>query len=632
MCNKTTIWLHCCVSSMIVLIFLNLLSLGVESQAQNNSCIQSDWLTFLSALPTGDSCGPSVITILQSTPSNTTDSAGLQSALNDVCNIECGGEFVNFLRLFCNDSVTAELLEGYCTYTNGTSTLGAYCRSTALDVFNKSLLRDLFLCHTLSPGVLCSPLCRQLLLEVKSQVGCCYQPLYNNTAILDNYLNTGFLPIVQYYGLQRLREPTFNVWMVCNVPSPEQCIAKPFTSTQPQTGFIRPPPNCALDYVFTIPHAEVCGVSLGKSFTPTTTNTSVIISDLENVCNSDCGGNYAQYLKTTCKDDITAEILRIICTPAGNNTQVGPYCRFAYGTLYDQMFLGALFVLCSAEQCVPQCKAGLLQIKHQIGCCYQTIYNNTYFLSTILNAGLISSTVFSGLQKIGNPTSNPWMACDIEPPQMCEGEAFPAIQPPPVCSLDNWVAFIPQIPNAIECGPDIAAVFSPPTNSTLLTQALDQVCSAKCGGVLDHYLRTTCNDPSSSKLFQTYCTPTNKVATASSRCRFASPDILKTNILSSLHSCSATSGRTCSCECREALVNLKSEVGCCYQSMYNNSLLLQVVLDAGFITEDDFKTLEYLRNPSNNVWSLCNVAVPQTCVRDPFPITPGKNENVLIFN
>lgn len=603
--------------------FLAFLSFGAVSKAQNSSCNQSHWMTFLATLPNGESCGPNVITVLQS---NTANSKILLDALKEVCKFECGGVFANFLRQSCNDAFTADLLEGYCTYTNGTSTLGAYCRSTALDVFNKTLLGSLFLCHPISPGVLCSPVCKELLLEVKAQVGCCYQSLYNNSAILDNLLNTGFLPVVQYYGLQRLREPTFNVWMVCNVPPPQLCEATAFPSTKPKySSFIRPPSNCALDTLFTIPHADVCGPSLRRAIQPTTRNVSVIISDLENVCNSDCGGNYANRLKTACRDNITAEVLRIICTPAGNNTTVGPYCRFAYGRLYDQTFLGALFIHCNAQQCSAVCKAGLLQMKSQIGCCYQEIYNNTYFLNTLFNAGSVSPLVYSGLQSIGNSTSNPWMACGIEAPQMCEGEPFSASQQPTVCSLDNWVAFISQIPNAIECGPSISTVFSPPSNITTLSHALDRVCNANCGGILDQYLKTTCNDPLSSKLLQAYCTPTFGEAAVGTRCRFASGNLLKPSTLSSLQPCNATSNDTCPSECERALQNLVSEIGCCYQSLYNDSMLLEVQLDAGFITAQDFKMFQHLRSPnSTNMWKLCDIPVPEKCKEGPFPLTLGK--------
>ena len=263
-------------------------------------------------------------------------------------------------------------------------------------------------------------------------------------------------------------------------------------------------------------------------------------------------------------------------------------------------------------------------MKSQIGCCYQAIYNNTYFLTTTFNAGLITPAAFFGLQSLGNTTANPWMACGVEAPQTCVGEPFPVTLPPAVCSLDNWVAFISQLPNGIECGPNIATVFSSPADVTIVTHALDIVCNATCGGALDQYLRTTCNDPQSSELLQLYCTPTFGGATVGPRCRLASADLLKPSTISDLQSCNDTSGRACSSTCREALINLKSQLGCCYQSMYNNSVLLNVLVDAGLITTNNLQTFEYLRRPTNDIWTLCNVTVPQKCIGNAFPDAPGK--------
>lgn len=188
----------------------------------------------------------------------------------------------------------------------------------------------------------------------------------------------------------------------------------------------------------------------------------------------------------------------------------------------------------------------------------------------------------------------------------------------PICSLDNWVGFISQLPNAIECGPNLATIFSPPqpANHTVLAQSLDTVCIARCGGVLNQYLATTCNDPSSSLLLELYCTPILGGAAAGPQCRFASPDIsnISTVIDDVVRSCNITtaSAHTCTAECREGLINLKSELGCCYQSMYNDSLLIKTLSDAGFLTEKAVKTIEYLRNPLVDIWTTCRVKVPKS--------------------
>lgn len=157
----------------------------------------------------------------------------------------------------------------------------------------------------------------------------------------------------------------------------------------------------------------------------------MIINDLENICYSDCGGNYAEHLTCVCKNDIMAEILKIICSPAGNDSSAGPYCRFSYGTLYNQTALVALFTSCSNQHCVPECRAGSLKLKSEIGCCYQSIYNSTHFLNLIFNAGLIPSGLFFGLQSIGNSAANPWMACNHKCVMEIHSQMFYPHQPAP---------------------------------------------------------------------------------------------------------------------------------------------------------------------------------------------------------
>jgi hypothetical protein len=122
--------------SWIIVLVLAQLSLvreceGQLPQPQTASCTTDDWTSYLATLPNADTCGPSIIAVLQFVTTGS-DNHDLPNALENVCNLECGGAFATYLTSTCNDSFTAELLERYCTFTNGTSTLGAYCRSTAL--------------------------------------------------------------------------------------------------------------------------------------------------------------------------------------------------------------------------------------------------------------------------------------------------------------------------------------------------------------------------------------------------------------------------------------------------------------------------------------------------------------------
>ena len=223
---------------------------------------------------------------------------------------------------------------------------------------------------------------------------------------------------------------------------------------------------------------------------------------------------------------------------------------------------------------VPECRAGSLKLKSEIGCCYQSIYNNTHFLNLIFDAGLIPSGLFFGLQSIGNSAANPWMACNHKCVMEIHSQMFYPHQPAP------WTTGQGSYPS-FQMGLSVGLILqlfsvhhSQPTKLSSHKHWTPFALQLSCGGVRNQYLTTTCNDPSSSQLLELYCTPTLGGAVARPRCQFASGDISNTstivdNIILRCNT-STANPNTCTAECRESLVNLKSEFGCCYQSMYNN--------------------------------------------------------------
>ena len=184
------------------------------------------------------------------------------------------------------------------------------------------------------------------------------------------------------------------------------------------------------------------------------------------MCTNDCGGVYSNFLQSTCNDQFGAESLRIYCTPTNRSAAVGNYCRFAFGDILNTSFFNDLF-LCynttSDSPCSSGCREALLRLKHQAGCCYQNIYNNTMYNRELLNVGFITPSEFTGLQqrKLNNPDVNPWTLYEIEPPRKCSAPIFkpPA---PPRCIINDQIAFVSSHPNAAVCGRSIATVCDPP--------------------------------------------------------------------------------------------------------------------------------------------------------------------------
>ena len=573
-------------------------------------CTLDDQITIISTFPNAAVCGPSIATVFDPPANN---SLALANALKNVCTDDCGGVYSNFLQSTCNDRLGAESLRIYCTPTNGSAAVGNLCRFAAGDLLNASLFDDLFLCYNTSSESPCSSGCRAALLRLKRQAGCCYQNVYNNTVYNRELLNAGFITPTEFTGLQQLNNPDINPWTLCEIEPPRKCRAPIFKPPAP--------PRCTLDdqiaFISSHPNAAVCGPSIATVFDPPANNSLALANALKNVCTDDCGGVYSNFLQSTCNDRLGAESLRIYCTPTNGSAAVGNLCRFAAGDLLNASLFDDLF-LCyntsSESPCSSGCRAALLRLKRQAGCCYQNVYNNTVYNRELLNAGFITPTEFTGLQQLNNPDINPWTLCEIEPPRKCRAPIFkpPA---PPRCTLDDQIAFISSHPNAAVCGPSIATVFDPPANNSLvLVNALKNVCTDDCGGVYSNFLKTACNDPLGAESLEIYCTPTNGSAVAGNLCRFAAGDLLNSSFYNDLFLCyNVTSDSPCSAGCRAALLRLKRQVGCCYQSVFNTTMYNRQLLNAGFITPREFTGLQQLNNPDVNPWLLCEIEPPKKC-------------------
>ena len=584
-------------------------------------CVFGDQVAFIESLPNA-TCGPSLGTVFDPPTNN---SMALRRALANVCNNECGGVYSSFLKSTCNDQLGAESLRIYCTPTNGSATVGNYCRFAVGDILNTSFLDDLSLCGNSSLDSPCSSGCRATLLRLKRQVGCCYQSIYNNTMYNRELLNAGYLTPSQFTGLQQLSNPYVNPWSLCEIEPPKICGPPSFKPPAP--------PECTLDdqiaFISTFSNAAVCGASIATVFTPPANNSTALRNALDTVCTDDCGGVYSNFLKTTCNDPLGAESLTIYCTPTNRSAAVGNLCRFAAGDILNSSFFNDLFLCYNGTEdapCSPGCREALLRVKRQVGCCYQNVYNNTLYNRELLRAGYLTPSLFTGLQQLNNPYVNPWTLCEIEPPEKCGPPSFkpPA---PPKCTLDDQIVFISTFSNAAVCGASIATVFTPPANnSTALKNALDNVCTDDCGGVYSNFLRTACNDPLGAESLTIHCTPTNGSAAVGNLCRFAAGDILNLSLFNDLFLCyNGTEDTPCSSGCREALLRLKRQVGCCYQNVYNNTLYNRELLRAGYLTPSVFTSLQQLNNPYVNPWTLCEIEPPEKCGLPSFkPPAPPK--------
>lgn len=193
------------------------------------------------------------------------------------------------------------------------------------------------------------------------------------------------------------------------------------------------PPECPLEtqiaFSQTLPNARVCAPSIGAVLTPlnaalTSERRSAIIDNLDNVCIDNCGGMFADFLASeNCNDTLGAITLEVFCIPTNGGAAIGPYCRFASGDL-DQTIFNALLACDNSTICASGCRDALIELKSQIGCCYQNLYNNTEYLMELLNTQFLPQFAFDRLQLLNDPLGNPWDACNVNAPQECTAEPF----------------------------------------------------------------------------------------------------------------------------------------------------------------------------------------------------------------
>ena len=296
-------------------------------------------------------------------------------------------------------------------------------------------------------------------------------------------------------------------------------------SVIPQT--VPPQSTCQGDdrlaFLETLPNGMQCILSIQRTHTPTQ-----IAETLVNFCIDDCGGIYSKYVEFPCNDPGEAEVVRLTCTPTNRSATVGNVCYYALPEVIDPQVLAELSScdnVTSNSSCTPGCREMLANLKAKVGCCFQNVYNNTlYDLQQFPGSTryYLTQNQVDSIEELTIPDSNPWMICEIEPPQMCGAPLFKA-PPSPQCTTDDLINFLPSLPNPAVCGPSIANVLSlsAMNNSTELANALDIVCNTDCGEAYSEFLKSTCNDQFQAETFRIWCIRTNGNANAGPYCRFA---------------------------------------------------------------------------------------------------------------
>ena len=176
--------------------------------------------------------------------------------------------------------------------------------------------------------------------------------------------------------------------------------------------------------------ANNLGASCAVSFVPALyANVSVSVRDaaLDTICTENCAGKLANWLLNDCSSKFNSTSLYYLCLRTGGSARVGRYCQYSIPPWFDaDGEILTLFQTCEnviqQGQCTDQCAMQLQNFANQLGCCYQSLYNNTEFVQGAADIGELASQDVGELRVVGNPLL--WSVCSVNPPGKCTAESF----------------------------------------------------------------------------------------------------------------------------------------------------------------------------------------------------------------
>lgn len=169
-----------------------------------------------------------------------------------------------------------------------------------------------------------------------------------------------------------------------------------------------------------------CAISLTPALN-TSNSVSMSVRDeaLSTICTETCAGKLADWLINNCNSKFNSTSLYYLCLQTGNRATVGRYCQYSIPPLFDaDQEISTLFQACGDVQlqCTDQCALQLQNLANQLGCCYQSLYNNTDYLQEAAAIGELAPADVTALQIVGNQML--WSACSVTPPGKCTTESF----------------------------------------------------------------------------------------------------------------------------------------------------------------------------------------------------------------
>ena len=372
-----------------------------------------------------------------------------------------------------------------------------------------------------------------------------------------------------------------------------------------------------------------------------TTNTEIFLESVDDIlnilCTTECGERIANWYYSQCYDHFFASRLYYSCLNPGITATVS-HCVYALQPLYNITLTLSSCLNPEANSCTSSCLEELDSVKTELGCCFNSIYNESGSLSFLVEGGILDQSVANRLENVGS-------SCSVTAPVACtvEGIRFPGnnyqndddTQVTDILCPEGDVdsLFSTSLPE--NCPESLFTI----VNSTALSPGLDDVldvfCTQECGGTIASALRTHCSDNYFTNGLYYFCLGTANSASVGSRCRYALPP--QYNLTSYLIQCISVATETTSCpdDCSQVLEKISADIGCCYNSIYNNSAPFPVLAeDETILDEPTEAQFRIVGNPQ--FWSTCGVNLPPgPCSNEGFKFTisaaEGKHSLTIPF-
>ena len=262
----------------------------------------------------------------------------------------------------CNNTNQARLHANYCSRNENVT----YCK--VAEAYQTDLYKIKFIdCKdTIDSSAECSTTCRNALKNIRNNLGCCINAIYNFTGSEYEYLREGL---------------TYSLWSSCGV--------EPITST------------CRGMLPFTLPNNPQQTCSYGQELT----------RQLELTCSPSNLDSLRSLLGRTGGCESFMQFIMGVCSLDANGT----FClaTSSRGADYTRFIIPLLISNCAGntQSCSSECKGLLEGFRNNRGCCVNALYNSTFTVATAQN--YTTSPLFAD-QSLFN-------RCNVEaPPLTCE--------------------------------------------------------------------------------------------------------------------------------------------------------------------------------------------------------------------